>query len=69
MSHESQISCIFGTLGVALPQAPHGITVRSPIDGNLVAALEAWKNCMRRATNTINYETGLPLAQGIRFEV
>ncbi|MHB1122951.1 MAG: L-piperidine-6-carboxylate dehydrogenase [Ramlibacter sp.] len=39
MSYESQVSCIFGTLGVALPQAPHGITVRSPIDGNVVAVV------------------------------
>ncbi len=28
---------------------------------------DAWKNYMRRQTNTINYSTELPLAQGIRF--
>ncbi|HEY0885703.1 MAG TPA: aldehyde dehydrogenase family protein [Ramlibacter sp.] len=39
MSYQSQVACIFGTLGVALPQAPHGITVRSPIDGNVVAVV------------------------------
>lgn len=30
---------------------------------------DAWKNYMRRATNTINYGDALPLAQGIRFEI
>ncbi|HEY2982659.1 MAG TPA: hypothetical protein VGJ38_00815 [Jatrophihabitantaceae bacterium] len=30
---------------------------------------DAWKSYMRRATNTINYSTELPLAQGIRFDV
>ena len=32
------------------------------------AGSDAWKAYMRRATNTINYSTDLPLAQGIRFE-
>lgn len=30
---------------------------------------DAWKNYMRRATNTINFGDALPLAQGIRFEI
>jgi aldehyde dehydrogenase (NAD+) len=30
---------------------------------------DAWKNYMRRQTVTINYGSGLPLAQGIRFEI
>ncbi len=28
---------------------------------------DAWKAYMRRQTNTINYSTELPLAQGIKF--
>jgi aldehyde dehydrogenase (NAD+) len=28
---------------------------------------DAWKAYMRRATNTINYSTALPLAQGVKF--
>ena len=28
---------------------------------------DAWKNYMRRQTNTINYGKDLPLAQGIQF--
>jgi len=30
---------------------------------------DAWKAYMRRQTNTINYSTSLPLAQGIKFDV
>src|SRR5262249_17477395 len=37
--------------------------------GGREAGSDAWKNYMRRATNTINYGTALPLAQGIRFPV
>jgi aldehyde dehydrogenase (NAD+) len=35
--------------------------------GGREAGSDAWKSYMRRATNTINYGRGLPLAQGIRF--
>ncbi|WP_347329281.1 aldehyde dehydrogenase family protein, partial [Ralstonia pseudosolanacearum] len=37
--------------------------------GGREAGSDAWKAYMRRATNTVNYGTALPLAQGIRFEV
>jgi aldehyde dehydrogenase (NAD+) len=37
--------------------------------GGREAGSDAWKNYMRRATNTINYGTALPLAQGVRFEL
>ncbi len=37
--------------------------------GGREAGSDAWKNYMRRATNTINYSTELPLAQGVQFEV
>lgn len=37
--------------------------------GSREAGSDAWKNYMRRATNTVNYSDTLPLAQGIRFEV
>lgn len=37
--------------------------------GGRESGSDAWKAYMRRATNTINYSTDLPLAQGIRFEV
>ncbi len=35
--------------------------------GGREAGSDAWRNYMRRATNTINYSTDLPLAQGIVF--
>lgn len=37
--------------------------------GGRESGSDAWKAYMRRQTNTINYGTSLPLAQGIRFEV
>ncbi len=35
--------------------------------GGREAGSDAWKAYMRRATNTINYSTELPLAQGVEF--
>ena len=37
--------------------------------GGRESGSDSWKAYMRRATNTINYSTTLPLAQGIRFDV
>ena len=37
--------------------------------GGREAGSDSWKAYMRRATNTINYSTALPLAQGVTFEV
>jgi len=37
--------------------------------GGRESGSDAWKAYMRRATNTINYSTDLPLAQGIKFDV
>ena len=37
--------------------------------GGREAGSDAWKNYMRRATNTINYSRSLPLAQGVKFDV
>jgi aldehyde dehydrogenase (NAD+) len=36
--------------------------------GGRESGSDAWKAYMRRQTNTINYSTSLPLAQGIKFE-
>ena len=36
--------------------------------GGRESGSDAWKAYMRRATNTVNYSTQLPLAQGIRFD-
>ncbi|MEP0860640.1 MAG: aldehyde dehydrogenase family protein [Ignavibacterium sp.] len=37
--------------------------------GGRESGSDAWKAYMRRQTNTINYGTDLPLAQGIKFEI
>jgi len=37
--------------------------------GGRESGSDAWKAYMRRQTNTINYSTELPLAQGIKFEL
>jgi aldehyde dehydrogenase (NAD+) len=37
--------------------------------GGREAGSDAWKAYMRRATNTINFGTTLPLAQGVKFDI
>ena len=37
--------------------------------GGRESGSDAWKAYMRRQTNTINYSTQLPLAQGIKFDI
>lgn len=37
--------------------------------GGRESGSDAWKNYMRRQTNTINYSAQLPLAQGIKFDL
>ena len=37
--------------------------------GGRESGSDTWKNYMRRSTNTINYSTELPLAQGIKFDI
>ncbi|MBN7798763.1 L-piperidine-6-carboxylate dehydrogenase [Parahaliea mediterranea] len=37
--------------------------------GGRAAGSDTWKAFMRRATNTVNYSSSLPLAQGVEFDV
>lgn len=37
--------------------------------GGREAGSDSWKAYMRRATNTVNYSSALPLAQGVKFDV
>jgi aldehyde dehydrogenase (NAD+) len=37
--------------------------------GGRESGSDAWKGYMRRATNTVNYSSALPLAQGIDFSI
>ncbi len=37
--------------------------------GGRESGSDAWKGYMRRQTNTVNYSTDLPLAQGVKFDI
>jgi aldehyde dehydrogenase (NAD+) len=37
--------------------------------GGRESGSDAWKAYMRRATNTVNYSSALPLAQGVKFDI
>jgi aldehyde dehydrogenase (NAD+) len=37
--------------------------------GGRESGSDSWRAYMRRATNTVNYGTSLPLAQGVRFDI
>ena len=37
--------------------------------GGRESGSDAWKGYMRRATNTVNFSTALPLAQGVSFDI
>ncbi len=37
--------------------------------GGRESGSDAWRGYMRRATNTVNYSTQLPLAQGVKFDL
>jgi aldehyde dehydrogenase (NAD+) len=37
--------------------------------GGRESGSDAWKAYMRRATNTVNYSSALPLAQGVQFDI
>jgi aldehyde dehydrogenase (NAD+) len=50
-----------GTFGSAAPSG------EKETGGGREAGSDSWKAYMRRQTNTINWSTDLPLAQGIEF--
>jgi len=37
--------------------------------GGRESGSDAWRAYMRRQTQTVNYSTALPLAQGVRFDI
>ena len=55
-----------GTLGAEIGGAFGG---EKETGGGRESGSDAWKVYMRRQTNTINYTTELPLAQGIKFDL
>jgi aldehyde dehydrogenase (NAD+) len=57
-------NCNIGTSGAEIGGAFGG---EKDTGGGRESGSDAWKAYMRRQTNTINYSTELPLAQGIKF--
>ena len=55
-----------GTSGAEIGGAFGG---KKDTGGGRESGSDAWKVYMRRQTNTINYTTELPLAQGIKFDL
>ena len=70
LSHEGSDCGIanvnIGTSGAEIGGAFGG---EKETDGGRESGSDAWKNYMRRQTNTINYGESLPLAQGIKFSI
>ena len=63
---------LMGAISAGLPSIflPAGPMLRGNWRGQkLGSGSDAWKVYMRRQTNTINYTTELPLAQGIKFDL
>ena len=56
----------FGTSGAEIGGAFGG---EKETGGGRESGSDAWRNYMRRQTNTINYGDSLPLAQGIKFSI
>ena len=55
-----------GTSGAEIGSAFGG---EKDTGGGRESGSDAWRAYMRRATNTINYSSALPLAQGVRFDI
>lgn len=55
-----------GTIGAEIGGAFGG---EKETGGGRESGSDAWKAYMRRQTNTINYNTEVPLAQGIKFDL
>jgi hypothetical protein len=51
------------------PAGRHWHTSGTEIGGGRESGSDSWKAYMRRATNTVNYSTALPLAQGVSFDI
>ena len=57
------------TSGPPAPRSAGAFGGEKETGGGREAGSDAWKAYMRRATNTVNYGAGLPLAQGVTFEL
>lgn len=70
LSHEGS-DCGIANVNIATNGAEIGGAFGGEKDtgGGRESGSDAWKAYMRRQTNTINFSTDLPLAQGIKFDV
>ena len=70
LSHEGS-DCGIANINIGTSGAEIGGAFGGEKDtgGGRESGSDAWKNYMRRQTNTINFSTALPLAQGIEFRV
>jgi aldehyde dehydrogenase (NAD+) len=70
LSHEGS-DCGIANVNIATNGAEIGGAFGGEKDtgGGRESGSDAWKAYMRRQTNTINFSTELPLAQGIKFDV
>jgi aldehyde dehydrogenase (NAD+) len=73
---ERFLSCVGSDCGIAnVNIGPSGAEIggafggEKETGGGRESGSDAWKQYMRRATNTVNYGRDLPLAQGVRFDV
>jgi aldehyde dehydrogenase (NAD+) len=69
LSHEGS-DCGIANVNIATNGAEIGGAFGGEKDtgGGRESGSDAWKAYMRRQTNTINFSTELPLAQGIKFD-
>ena len=61
------VLCFNGTTNIGTSGAEIG--GEKETGGGRESGSDAWKAYMRRQTNTIDYSTELPLAQGIEFDL
>jgi aldehyde dehydrogenase (NAD+) len=73
---ESFVSAIGSDCGIAnVNIGPSGAEIggafggEKETGGGRESGSDSWRNYMRRATNTVNYGTTLPLAQGVKFDL
>ena len=73
---ERFVSCTGSDCGIAnVNIGPSGAEIggafggEKETGGGRESGSDAWRAYMRRATNTINYSTALPLAQGVKFDI
>jgi aldehyde dehydrogenase (NAD+) len=60
---------LMSTLARVAPKLAGAFGGEKETGGGRESGSDSWRNYMRRATNTVNYSSHLPLAQGIKFDL